>query len=96
MHTRIRVENANCTWCMNAVRDELLARPLVRHVEMSAMAGCWEVDHDHDDVSELIALLRQSLNGWQVADNGEIVAVKTGPTVSGECVWHPSSRPEDR
>lgn len=96
MHTLIRVENANCTFCMNAVREELLARPLVHSVEMSATAGCLEVDHDHDDVSELTGLLRRSLYGWQVADNGEIVAVNTGSTVSGECAWHPSDRAQDR
>jgi len=88
MHTLVRVENANCSWCMNAVRDELLARPLVRDVQMSATAGCLEVEHDHDDPSALTGLLQQSLRGWQVADNGEIVQVTTNPTLTGECTLH--------
>ncbi|HXH58165.1 hypothetical protein [Iamia sp.] len=91
MRTVIRVESANCSWCMNAVRDELLARPLVHHVQMSAMAGCWEVVHDHDDPSALVDLLQQSLHGWQVASNGEIVQVTTSPVVAGECSWHSAS-----
>lgn len=43
IHTFVRVEDANCSWRINAVRAELLARPLVRRVRMSATAGCFEV-----------------------------------------------------
>jgi hypothetical protein len=93
MRTLIRVENANCTYCMNAVRDDLLARPLVHHVHLSATAGCWEVDHDHEDASELIGVLEQSLHGWQVGSNGEIVEITTNPTLSDACAWHPPTEP---
>jgi len=41
MRTLIRVDNANCTYCMNHVRDALLARPRVNAVRSSAVAGCW-------------------------------------------------------
>ncbi|MGY6501013.1 MAG: hypothetical protein ACXIVQ_09005 [Acidimicrobiales bacterium] len=85
MRTQILVENANCTFCIDAVRTELLARPLVRHVEMSATAGCLEVEHDHDDPAALVALLRASLHGSQVADNGEIVMIVTDPTLTHGC-----------
>lgn len=81
---------------MNAVRDELLARPLVRHVRMSAMSGCLEVDHDHDDPSALTGLLQQSLRGWQVTDNGEIVQLTTNPTLTSECALHAPAGPESK
>jgi len=93
MRTLIRVENANCTYCMNAVRDELLARPLVHNVHMSPTPGCLEVDHDHDDTSALTGLLERSLRGWQVESNGEIVEITTNPTLSDACAWHPPAEP---
>lgn len=88
MQTMIKVENANCTYCMNAVKDDLLARPRVHDVRMSATAGCVVVDHDHDDPSALIDLLRQSLHGWEVASNGEIISVNTTSKISEHCAWH--------
>lgn len=60
---------------------------------MSATAGCLEVDHDHDDPSALTDLLLQSLHGWQVADNGEIVMVTTDPELTHECALHSPDRP---
>lgn len=88
MQTMILVQNANCSYCMNAVKDDLLARPQVREVQMNATAGCLVVDHDHDDPAALIALLHQSLHGWQVASNGEIIEVTTDSVISDQCAWH--------
>lgn len=88
METMVQLEGANCTYCMNAVKDELLARPLVRDVHMSAVAGCLVVEHDHDDPSALVAVLRRSLHGWEAADNGEIVSVRTSSKISDRCVGH--------
>ena len=89
MRTRVRVADANCPYCMNDVRDELLSRPLVHGVHTSAVAGCLEVDHDHDDPGALIAVLQRSLHGWQIADNGEVVMVMTHSELDDECPWHP-------
>lgn len=88
MRTLIRVDNANCTYCMNDVREALLARPLVRDVRSSAVAGCWELEHDHDDLTAIIDLVRQSLHGWEVAGNGEIIMIATTPEVADRCAWH--------
>ncbi|MFP5577568.1 MAG: hypothetical protein ACLGIZ_04935 [Acidimicrobiia bacterium] len=79
---------ANCSYCMNAVREELLARPLVHDVWQSATKGCLEVDHDHDDPGALIEILRRSLHAWEVADNGEIISVATTPEPMDHCPWH--------
>ena len=90
MRTVVHVENANCTYCMNEVREELLARPLVHAVHTSATAGCLDVEHD-DDPSALTDVLRRSLHGWQVADNGEVVSVRTMPELADHCTIHPAS-----
>jgi hypothetical protein len=96
MRTQIHVEHANCTFCLAAARTELLAHPLVHHVETSAAAGCLEVDHDHGDPAALIQLLRGWLHGWQVADNGEVVMTITDPTLTQECSMHPTHQDERR
>ena len=88
MKTLIQVDNANCAYCMNDVRDALLARPLVNAVRSSAVAGCWEIDHDHDSLAAIASLVRQSLHGWEVADNGEIVMITTRPEVGDRCTLH--------
>lgn len=85
----MRVENANCEYCMNAVRKELLARPMVHDVRMHVAQGCWEVEHDYDDLSAITELLRTSLRGWVVESNGEIMMVATTPEIADRCAWHP-------
>lgn len=68
--------------------DALLARPLVNAIRSSAVAGCWEIDHDHDDLTAITELVRQSLHGWEVADNGEIIMITTTPEVRDHCAVH--------
>lgn len=87
MQTKLQVQNANCTFCMNAVKKELLERPLVNDVRSSATEGCWVVDHD-DDPAALIAILNQSLHGWNIATNGEIISVTTDSRISDHCSLH--------
>jgi len=85
MKTLIRVQNANCTDCLNAIQDTLTARPLVQTVHVHAADGCIEVEHDHDAPGELVELLGSSLRGWQMAGNGEIMQVPTNPAVAHVC-----------
>ena len=85
MKTLIRVQNANCPDCLNAIQDTLMARPLVRTVHVHAADGCIEVEHDHDAPDELVELLGSSLRGWQMAGNGEIMQVPTNPAVAHVC-----------
>lgn len=85
MRTLIRVEHANCTHCLNAIEDALMARSLVRAVRLHAADGCIEVDHDHDDPGALVELLQKSLRGWQMAGNGEIVQTPSIPSVAHVC-----------
>ncbi len=104
MRTLIRVVNANCTDCLNAIEDTLMARSLVRSVRLHAADGCIEVEHDHDAPDALVELLRTSLLGWQMADNGEIMQTPSIPEVAHVCHVHdarsqptppPSSRAAD-
>lgn len=88
MRTLVRVGRANCTFCMQNVRAELLGRPRVREVNLWARRACLEVVHDHDDVAAITDLLRRSLHGWEVADNGEIVMVETSPDPIDRCRRH--------
>ena len=37
--------NSNCGWCLNAMADQLRARPIVGNVHLNASAGCLVVDH---------------------------------------------------
>lgn len=90
MHTLVRLDNANCTFCLNDAREELLRRPLVRSVTMSATAGCLDVEHDHDDPAVLGRILREHMRGWQVAGNAEIVMVPVDVEQSDRCRWHDS------
>ena len=85
MRTLIRVENANCTDCLNAIQDALMERSLVRSVRLHSADGCIEVEHDHDEPDALVELLRTSLRGWQIADNGEIIQVPSVPAAAHVC-----------
>lgn len=88
MRTLIRVENANCTDCLNAIQDVLMARSLVQSVHLHAADGCIEVEHTHDEPAALVDLLRTSLRGWQMADNGEIMQTPSIPEVAHVCHLH--------
>jgi hypothetical protein len=56
---------------------------------MSITAGCVEVEHDHDDPTALVGLLRESLRGWDIAGNGEIVQIGTEAELTHVCNAHP-------
>ena len=93
MRTLIRVENANCTDCLNTIQDVLMARSLVKSVQLHAADGCIEVEHNHDEPEALVELLRTSLRGWQMADNGEIIQI---PSIPHTCSTPtPDPRPLD-
>ena len=87
MRTVVELANSNCIWCLNAMAEEVRARPLVRHVQLSASAGCLVVDHEHDDPGALVAGIQHELRGWELADNGEAVMVDLAVHEESECRW---------
>lgn len=87
MRTVVQLVNGNCVWCLNAMVNQLRARPLVRHVHLNASAGCLVVDHEHDDPGALIALIQHDLRGWELAGNGEAVMVDLAVHEESQCRW---------
>ncbi len=95
MRTVVQLANSNCAWCLNAMADNLGARPLVHGVEVNAAAGCLVVDHDHDDPAALLAEIHDDLRGWEQADNGEAVMVDLGVHEEAQCRWAPGDSRRD-
>ena len=93
MKTVVRIENTNCTYCVDDARKVLLESPLVHSVEMNAATGCLDVEHDFEGVSALTGLLRDAALNWEVADNGEIVMIASTCESSGRCARHPKGNP---
>lgn len=87
MRTVVQLANSNCTWCLNAMVDQLRARPLVRRVHLDASAGCLVVDHEHDDPGTLVAGIQHDLHGWELAENGEVVMVDLAIHEESQCRW---------
>lgn len=88
MKTFIHLDEANCPVCLDQVGDELRQRPLVSNVELSSISHCLEVEHDGDDVDALLGVVRTSLRGYLVADNGETVQVHGGAHIAHVCDAH--------
>lgn len=83
--TLIEFRGANCTWCLNYAISHLRSRHAVRAVQVQAGMGCIEVDHDADDLDELLPDVRADLRGWQRADNAERVLVDLQVHEAGQC-----------
>ena len=93
MKTSVRIENTNCTYCVDDARRVLLESPLVQIVEMNAATGCLDVEHGFEGVSAITGLLRDAALNWEVADNGEIVMIASTCESSGRCARHPKGNP---
>jgi copper chaperone CopZ len=81
MHTRLQINGANCSRCLNDVVERLRAADGVNSVESSIGDGCIAVDHDELNESDLIAWIGESLHSVGLASN-EIVMNSIVPTVS--------------
>lgn len=85
MQTVIKLGDSNCPWCLNAMVEHLRVRPRVREVQINASAGCLVVNHDHDDVAELLADIGEVLRGSVEMSNGEVVMIALRPSIVLEC-----------
>lgn len=88
MRTVVELGNSNCTLCRDAVIAHLMTRPLVTRVRPDSAAGCLVVEHDHDSPAALLAVIRDDLRGWKLADNGERVMVTLEVHEGTGCVLH--------
>jgi copper chaperone CopZ len=94
MHTNLRVDGANCPFCLNDLIDHLRTIDGVTSVNSSISEGCIAIDHDDLDVAELLDTIRSSLHGVAMASN-EIVMSPIDPVISVlRCSHEPSSRRE--
>ncbi|MDQ6837716.1 MAG: hypothetical protein M3137_05080 [Actinomycetota bacterium] len=83
----MELSNSNCTWCRDALVDQLRTRPLVQAVHVNSTAGCLVVDHDHDSPKALVADVHRVLRGWELADNGERVMVTLDVHEAAHCAF---------
>jgi len=89
MHTNLRVDGANCPFCLNDVIDHLRTIDGITSVESSISEGCIAIEHDDLDVAGLVDTIRNSLHGVTFAAN-EIVMSPIDPKIS---VLHCSHEP---
>ena len=92
MHTNLRVDGANCSFCLNDVVDHLRTVDGITSVESSVSEGCIAIEHDDLDVAELVETIGTSLHGVTMAAN-EIVMSPIDPIIS---VLHCSHEPSHR
>jgi len=81
MQTNLRVDGANCPFCLNDVIDHLRRIDGITSVDSSISEGCIAIEHDNLDVAELIDTIGRSLRGVTMAAN-EIVMSSIDPLVS--------------
>lgn len=79
MRTSVRVEHANCSYCLNAVRDELLAGRLVHDVRMNATAGGLEVDDDAASAPPACSANRSMPARWPTTANLMVTTNRSCP-----------------
>ena len=89
MHTNLRVDGANCPFCLNDAVDHLRTIDGITSVDSSISDGCIAIEHDNLDLAELLGTIRTSLHGVTMAAN-EIVMSPIDPVIS---VLHCSHEP---
>jgi len=92
MYTNLRVDGANCPFCLNDVIDHLRNVDGITSVDSSISQGCIAIEHDDLDVAGLINTIGTMLHGVIMAAN-EIVMSPIDPVVS---VLHCSHEPSHR
>jgi copper chaperone CopZ len=78
--TELRIEDANCSLCLNDIIDRLRAADGINSVDSSIAEGCLAVDHELTE-SDLIAWIGDSLHNVAMASN-EIVMSSVVPSIS--------------
>ena len=89
MQTNLRVDGANCPFCLNDVIDHLRSVDGITSVDSSISEGCIAIEHGDVDVAGLVDMIRTSLHGATFAAN-EIVMSPINPIIS---VLHCSHEP---
>ena len=81
MLTELRIDGANCSYCLNDTLAALRAAPGVRDVHTSSTSGCLGIEHDDLEPAALVDIVREHLHGV-VMSGAEIVMVSVDPLVA--------------
>ena len=88
MRTELRVDGANCPFCLNDVIDQLRQMNGVSSVDSSIIEGCIAIDDDDLDPRTLVNVVRSSLHGVAMSAN-EIVMSSIDPVIAvRHCTHH--------
>ncbi len=91
MRTNLRVDGANCPFCLNDVIDHLRTIDGISAVNSSITEGCIAIDHEGLDEAEFVDMIRASLHGVTMASN-EIVMSTIDPVISVlHCAHEPAT-----
>ena len=77
----IRIQGANCPYCLNETMDRLRAEPGVASVRASMADGCLVVEHRDVAEARLVAIVGDNLHGSARSSN-EIVMVQIDAEVA--------------
>lgn len=81
MRTEVKIEGADCTYCLNDTVAVLRGLDGVEAVSASITDGCIAVDHELDDPSTLARVLQEGLHGTGRSGN-EVVMTSVEPVIS--------------
>lgn len=79
--TEMRIEGANCSFCLNAALDTLRSQPDVVRADLSARDGCLVVEHKGGDSRRYVEIAAQALHGVSKFGN-ELQMVQVDPKVA--------------
>jgi copper chaperone CopZ len=80
MLTKLRIDDANCSFCLNDIIDRLREVDGINSVDSSIAEGCLAIDHELTE-SDLVAWIGGSLHSIAMASN-EIVMNSVVPSIS--------------
>lgn len=88
MHTTLRVEGANCSFCFNDALDELKRTNGVLDVHGSIAGPCIDITHDDSvDTHQLASVIRSHVHGIEMYAN-EIRMIPLEPSTTHSSCNH--------
>jgi hypothetical protein len=86
--TEMRIEGANCPYCLNEAIDRLRHEPGVHGVHASSTDGCLVVEHEGIDQDRLIGIATEQLHGTAVSSNETVMLHVDASVAELHCRHH--------